>query len=142
MGKLSLILVFCIFSLTGCASLKEDFRKFLGVSTRPVEAARPLAIKETFKCDYITCYNQTLEALKDIHAYIYRKDKKNNLIAVYVSEEDTTPVGIFFKEIDANNTQIEVASPSSPAKEHVAARLFSKLVMNLNPVKPEEGLKK
>ena len=49
------------------------------------------------------------------------------MIAVYFSESDTTPIGIFFKEIGANTTQMEVSSPSSYAKELIAERLFSVL---------------
>ena len=47
------------------------------------------------------------------------------MLALYVSQDDTTPVGIFFKEIDANNTQMEVSSPSKFAKEFIAKRVFS-----------------
>jgi len=55
------------------------------------------------------------------------------LIAIYVSSEDTTCVGIFFTEIDANNTQVEVSSPSTSAKGDIATQLFAKLIMAGHP---------
>jgi hypothetical protein len=58
------------------------------------------------------------------------------MIAIYLSEEDTTPVGIFLKEVDAFNTQVEVSSPSKFAKETVSNRIFASLS------KTDEELKK
>ncbi len=71
--------------------------------------------------------DKTLELLARIGAYIYTQDQKKNLIAIYVSEQDTTSVGIFFKQIDTQRTQIEVSSPSTYAKELIAKQLFSGL---------------
>ena len=61
-------------------------------------------------------------------SYIYTDDPKKNMLAIYVSEADTTPVGIFLKEMDASNTQIEISSPSTYAKELIAEKLFNLLV--------------
>jgi len=131
-------LPFLFFVLFGCASIKEGVRGILGISTKSLEEARNTAVTQTFKGDYNNCYNKTIEILRDMHAYIYAKNPKKDLIAVYVSAEDTTPVGIFFKKIDENNTQIEVSSPSAYAKEHIATKLFPDLVISLNPEKGEE----
>jgi hypothetical protein len=49
------------------------------------------------------------------------------MIAIYVSETDTTPVGLFFKEIDKSNTQVEVSSPSTYAKELISEKVFKLL---------------
>jgi hypothetical protein len=62
-----------------------------------------------------------------IGAYIYVKDIKKHMIAIYVSETDTTPVGLFFKEIDKSNTQVEVSSPSTYAKELISEKVFKLL---------------
>lgn len=134
---LSVVCFWLLIGLSGCASIKEGAKGFLGVSTKALEDTRKDAIKQTFKYDYDTCYNKTIEILKEIKAYIYAKDAQKNLIAVYVSEEDTTPVGLFFKKIDANNTQIEVSSLSTYAREQIATKVFSQLIMALNPIKEE-----
>jgi hypothetical protein len=123
---LTVAYVLCL-SLLGCATIKETAKGIAGVSTTVLEEGRKDAIIKTFNYDYNTCYNKVEGILKQIGAYIYAKDKKQEMLAVYVSETDTTPVGIFFKEIDAKNTQIEVSSPSTYAKEFISAKIFSAL---------------
>jgi hypothetical protein len=51
-------------------------------------------------------------------------DKSKNLIAIYVSEDDTTPVGIFFKVLDNTRTQVSVSSPSKFAQELISGKIF------------------
>jgi hypothetical protein len=114
-------------NLTGCATIKENVRAIAGVSTLELEAGRKSAIAKTFNYDYFTTYTKTMDALTQLGGYIYAKDIKKQMIAIYVSETDTTPVGFFFKEIDLSNTQIEVSSPSSYAKQYFAEKLFSGL---------------
>lgn len=122
-----LIFAFCILNLMGCAALTEGVKGIAGISTKSLEEARKDAIVKDFNYDYFTCYTRTLDVLKKTGAYIYTQDIKKHLIAIYVSEQDTTPVGLFFKEIDRANTQIEVSSPSIYAKELIATRVFSAL---------------
>jgi len=122
-----LIFALCILNFTGCAGLKEGVKKFAGVSTRVIEEDRGQAINRTFNYDFFSCYTQTEDILKKLGVYIYAKDLKKQMIAVYVSESDTTPVGLFFKEVERNITRVEVSSPSSYAKEMIAEKLFSKL---------------
>jgi hypothetical protein len=129
-------------TLGGCVTIKEAAKCVAGVSTKVLEDGRKDAIKKTFNCDHTTCYNKTLEKLKQIGTYIYAEDRKKQMIAIYVHKAtepetatneteftitDTTPVGIFFKEIDAKNTQIEVSSPCTYAKEFISTKIFSTL---------------
>ena len=129
-----LLLGYSFIGLAGCASLKEGAKCIAGTSTRDIERSRAGAIVKSFNYDYGSCYSKTEEILKSIGAYVYAKNK--GMIAVYVSEEDTTPVGLFFKETDASSTQIEVSSPSTYAKELISAKVFSALEGEPNP---EEG---
>jgi len=127
-GYLKTILALTLIILiSGCTSLKETYKGFIGVSTKELEAGRQSAIKKTFDYDYFTSFTKVLDILKDMNAYIYDKDIKNHIIAIYVSQEDTTPVGIFFKEIGSSATQIEVSSPSKFTKEYIAENLFKAL---------------
>lgn len=116
-----------LVNLSGCAGIKETAKGVAGISTKSLEENRKDAIVKAFNYDYSTCYTKTLDILKRISVYIYLQDIKSHMVAIYVSEEDTTPVGLFFKEIDNANTQIEVSSPSVYAKEFIAAKI-SKLL--------------
>ena len=119
---------YCIIGLLGCATLWEGAKGFAGISTKSIEESRKSAILKKVKYDYNTCYSKTKEILiTHIGAYIYAEDLNRHMIAIYVSKEDTTPVGLFFKEIDAANTQIEVSSLSTYAKEFIAGKVFSVL---------------
>ncbi|PIP21264.1 MAG: hypothetical protein COX40_00225 [Candidatus Omnitrophica bacterium CG23_combo_of_CG06-09_8_20_14_all_40_11] len=121
------LLFYCSIVLLGCATLWEGAKGLAGVSTRALEDNRKSAITKTFNYDYFTCYTKSLDILKHMNAYIYMQSIKKHMIAIYVSEQDTTPVGLFFKEIDATNTQVEVSSPSTYAKEFISGKVFSVL---------------
>jgi hypothetical protein len=124
-----------LLGILGCASIKEMTNGLLGVSTRPLEEARKNSVSKNFDYDYFTVYTRTLDILKQINAYVYRKDISKYMIAIYVSETDTTPVGIFFKETGKDTTRVEVSSPSSYARDAISAKLFSGL--SGNPIIPE-----
>ncbi len=128
-----MIFAFYIFNFIGCATVKETAKGIAGVSTKVLEDARKDAVIKKFNYDYNTCYNKVEGILTQIGAYIYAKDNKKQMIAIYVSEADTTPVGLFLKAIDANNTQIEVSSPSTYAKEFIAKSVFLALEKSLKP---------
>jgi hypothetical protein len=129
--KLVLLLIFCVLNLTACSTIKETARGVMGISTKEVEASRGDAIKKQFNYGYQDCQAKVLKVLAHIGAYVYARDETKNLIAVYVSSVDTTVAGVFLKEVDANNTLIEVASPSTYAKEFIAEKLFSGLEKGL-----------
>jgi hypothetical protein len=111
--------------LAGCAGLKEKARGFAGVSTKTLQDNRLSAVSKVIPMAGDACYGRAKAALEFMKAYIYAQDAGKTMIAVYVSEQDTTPVGIFFKPIDPSATQIEVSSPSTPARDYIAAQLFA-----------------
>lgn len=128
--------------INGCASIKEAAKGFAGISTKELEANRVSAISKTFAYDYFTCFTNAQDALKNMGAYIYAQDIKKHMIAIYVSEEDTTPAGIFFKEINQSSTQVEVSSPSTYAKELISGKLFKALSEKSEEKKGETNEKK
>ncbi len=140
MGKPKLCFVICILSFTilscGCASLNETAKGILGVSTKELENGRKDAIVKTFNLDYMSCNARVRKALKIIKAYIYEDDKKNNFIAVYVSETDTTSVGIFITKVSPGETKVEVSSQSSYAKDLIATKVFG-YIEDKNSLKSE-----
>lgn len=133
--RLSLGLLFLIANFSGCATVKEGAKGILGISTKQIEDARDKATSKKFSMDLKTCEGKVIKALERGKAYIYAKDPEKKLIAVYISYTDTTPVGIFFKVIDAENTLVEVSSPSTYGKEIIAKKIFSALERPLT----EEG---
>lgn len=126
-GRITVVfLIACIAAgLAGCAPVKECVCGFAGVSTRILEDTRAEALSMTIKFDYDTAVSKVKEALRLMEAYIYAQDQQKGLIAIYVTEQDTTPVGLFFTAVDENNTRIEVSSPSSSAKELIAREVFA-----------------
>ncbi|MBL7081351.1 MAG: hypothetical protein ISS44_02120 [Candidatus Omnitrophica bacterium] len=122
-----LVTVYCLLFtvLGGCTHLKETTKSILAISTKDIENARGQAIIKIVDCDYSICYQKVQDILTDMGSYIYAK--KPDLIAVYISEADTTPAGIFFKDIGQTKTQLEIASPSTDTKEYLATRIFEEI---------------
>ena len=136
---IKLFLLFSVFCfLSGCSGFKETTRGFLGVSTKILEDNREGAMKKDFNADLPTIHQKIKDILKIEGVYVYRDDLSTNLIALYVSDADTTPVGIFLTEVDKNNTRIEVASPSTYGKEVIADIIFGTLDGTRKP-KDEKG---
>lgn len=118
----ALILVFC----SGCGvGWKESLRGLAGTSTKILEDNLAGAESQEFNLGYDAAYTKAMALLKKMEAYVYRVEPKKKLVAIYISEEDTTPVGIFFKATDKNKTLISVSSPSSFAKRVISVKLFA-----------------
>ncbi len=114
-----------ILGLAGCAYIKETVKQFLAVSTKEIEEVRDQAIVRIVDCDYSSCYKKVQDKLTEIGSYIYAKRK--DLIAVYISQTDTTPAGVFFRQIDKYKTELSIASPAKDTKEYLAEQIFSAL---------------
>lgn len=125
----------CLLGLCGCASFKESMKGFAGLSTKALEEGRKDAIEKSFALDYFSSYTKVTDILKEIGAYIYEQDVKKHMIAIYVSEQDTTPVGLFFTEVEKDKTKIVVSSPSTNAKENISKKVFKALDDSLKPKK-------
>ncbi len=119
------LLGYWLIALVGCASLGQKAKGFLGISTREIEDVRDKAIVRIVDYDYNSCYRMVEEELSEIEAYVYTRRK--DLIAFYMSRTDTTTAGIFFKEIDKQKTQVEVACPVVYKKEQLAGEIFAAL---------------
>jgi hypothetical protein len=128
-----------VFSISGCTSIKEAGKGFAGISTKELEAGRKSAIVKTFDYDYFTSFTKALDTLKNMGSYIYAKDIKKHMIAVYASELDTTPVGVFFKEISQTSTQVEVSSLSTYAKETISQEIFQALGVKSPSIEEKKG---
>jgi len=56
-----------------------------------------------------------------------------------MSASETTPVGIFFTEVDPLNTQVELSSPSTEAKEIESKKIFDFLDGKTDLLEEEKG---
>ena len=119
--------------IAGCATTDDWFKELLGVSAASIESARKNAVTKVFDYNYRTCYDKMKKLLEEMpQISIYAR--KRGLIAVYYSSVNTTPVGVFLKKIDEKKTQVEIASPSSSARDWVAKNLFAETVLPKAPV--------
>jgi hypothetical protein len=119
-----LIMVF----VSGCGvGMKESLRGVAGISTKVLENNLSSADSKEFNLDYDAVYSKALKIIKEIGAYIYAVDKSKDLVAIYVTEDDTTPVGVFFKAVDSTKTRVLISSPSKFAKELISGKIFSGL---------------
>ncbi|MDD5771749.1 MAG: hypothetical protein PHO81_05890 [Candidatus Omnitrophica bacterium] len=134
--------------LLGCATVKEMGKGFAGISTKVLEDTRKDALKRSFPLDYDSSYAEVKKILlgkkeekepgqEGTGAYIYAEDPAKKMIAVYVSEADTTPVGIFFTVERKKKTLIEISSPSVYAKEYIAKNIFTGIDELLKPAQEE-----
>ena len=143
MNKHFVLVSMCaVMVLSGCSTIKEIGKGFAGVSTQVLEDKRKDALKKSFTLGYNDCYTKVKGILaRGVAApYIYSEDSKKKMIAIYLSQEDTTPVGIFFTEEIGGNTLIEISSPSTYAKEEIANRIFTGIDALLKPkVEPQGG---
>ncbi|TBR19881.1 hypothetical protein EPO66_00450 [bacterium] len=130
--------------LSGCATIKDVPKGVAGISTKVLEDKRSSAITKNFNCDYNTGYAKIKEILIRTGSYIYSGNKQKRMIAIYVSEADTTPVGIFFNE-NGQTLDIQVSSPSTYAREYISSKIFASLEKSLKGIEEpvvEESVKK
>ena len=123
--KVSLLVLVIAFS--GCT------RYILGTYVRQPKEGEEGNYGRVFVCSYPECYQMSQEVLKDMGVLIFYKNEKEHYISamyfdrIYNKCIDTTEVGIFFKEIDENATQINVACGNYGLAEFAADRIFSGL---------------
>jgi len=138
--KKLMIAVACAGIVSGCVAggMREAWRGFKGDSTKILLDTRPDAVTREFSCAHNDCGKKIEDSLKDMNAYVYARE--GELTAVYVSVNDTTPVGIFVSDTGAEKTKIEVSSPSSFARDALSQKLFSSLDSKLKAKKIEVQL--
>jgi len=107
----------------GCAGLKESCRGIAGTSTKVLEDGRQNAVKRSYPADYAKCRETVDRVLAENKAYVYARSDAQKMIAFYLTDADTTPVGVFFTVRDESATDVEVSSPSRYAKESIADKI-------------------
>ncbi len=138
-----MVMIILGFLVSGCATIKDVPKGVAGLSTRVLEEKRGSAIVKNFACDYNTGYAKIKDILSRMGCYIYSDNKQKRMIAIYISEADTTAVGIFLVE-NGQALDVQVSSASTYGKEHVSSILFAALDRSLRGEEPlpEESVKK
>jgi len=119
-----LVAACCVIVLgAGCAGLMEAGRGIVGVSTKVLEDGRQNAVRKVYPVNYMKCRKTVDDVLADNKAYVYARNDQQKMIAFYMSETDTTPVGVFFIVHGEASTEVEVSSPSRYAKQFIADKI-------------------
>ena len=124
-----------VMFLSGCAGLQETAKGVAGVSTKVLEDGRSSAIKKTFSVDYAKCRDAVNEVLAENKVYVYARNEKKKMIAFYLTESDTTPVGVFFTARNDSSTEVAVSSPSRYSKEFIADKIAARFEKMSKPVR-------
>ena len=129
-GIKALIISLLILSLPGCALLGATCA-FLGTPIKTLQQEKIKYTKVVDK-DIDYCYKNTLDLLKDWKAVVYDKKDKLYIAAICFNKVfnnciDTTEVAFFFKEIEANKTEIEVSSLNHRLSNFASQKLFEHL---------------
>ena len=134
-----LITVVLVVGLCGCGTLKEFSKSIWGSSTRVLEEARVNAITKTYDQGYWKCVRATIDFLNEKGYVIFQKDEVHGFIIVIgiPGAVNTTEVGVFFVELNENQTRIELSSLSTNAKRLLSKPLFHGLDIAFGLVPPD-----
>jgi hypothetical protein len=143
---MKLLKYFALFAVIICVSgcTMKNFNHYcrvaLGTSTSALENEK-VRYSKIFDKDIAYCYKETLEALKKWGAVVFLQRDKDCIIAVkldriFNSCIDTTEVGIFFKEIGPDKTQVDVTSLNYQLGQFVSENLFKFIENPATPALP------
>ena len=116
--------------MIGCSTL--EFSRLVGVGTRPFHE-KGKVYSATFTRNYFLCYDEALKILKGLQASFYRGERRKNFIITYGFDKvapqcsESTEVAIFFTELGAFKTKVEVSSLNYYLSEFVSAEIFKEL---------------
>lgn len=141
-----LTIILTVFS--GCQFLKNtadnmwDFPKtFWGSSTRALEKARSNALTKTYDKGYWDCFRTALKIVKKKQLVVFKKDEVRGLMVIMgiPGAVNTTEVGVFFVELNDNQTRVEISSLSTIAKRLLAKTLFHEMDVAFGLVAPDKA---
>jgi uncharacterized protein YceK len=128
-----LVCLICIIFLSGCSSLRNLPDYIAGTYVRQPEEGTAGRYIKIIDLPYSACFDKAEGALKEMGASIrYKNRKKHTILAWYFDKIydnciDTTKVGVYFKEISPEKTQVDVACGNYGLAEFAATKLFEKL---------------
>jgi len=161
----TVLIIFVLSVLMGCAQTKEVARTIWGSSTRVLERERINAVTRVYDCSFDACFDTVVQIEQDraskeenievdvsdsavkgktldevterkrFTVFMKNRTKKYVVVVGIPGAVDTTEVGIFFTYVDPNSTQIDLSSLSSHAKRIAAEIVFQELDQFFQEVK-------
>ena len=135
-----LIGIFLVFLLLGCHGRGHLIGYTLGTYVSQPEEGEEGRHSETFDCAWEDCYQDVQDVLKDMDVLIFHRDKRRKMISamyfdkIYKNCIDTTEVGIFFKEIEQDKTQVDVACGNYDLAEFASEKIYLGLSEKLSGI--------
>jgi hypothetical protein len=127
-GHKVILAIFLCLVMAGCAGVLEAGRGIAGTSTKILEESKPQAVSRVVAMDEAQVLQKIEEqVVPSLNAYVYARVPEKHLIAIYASENDTTPVGIYTVATADGGTMISVSSPSIYAKESILQAVYDVL---------------
>lgn len=120
------VLIFILF-LASCSPF--EISRVVGIGTRPFKSKGEV-YKKTFNTDFFSSYKIVNEDLKGMGAQFYRGSRSKGFIiatnfdGIFKQCSSSTEVAIFFKELSAGMTEVEVSSLNHSLAQFVAGELF------------------
>jgi len=120
-------------SLSGCCSIKNIPDYIAGTYVKQPEEGTPGRYIETFDYSYPICFEKALGTLKELGVAVrYKSVKKRTILAwyfdgIYDRTIDTTKVGIYFKKITPEKTQVDVACGNYGLAKFASEKIFQGL---------------
>lgn len=126
--------------LSGCAGLKDVPATVWGSSTRVLEDKRGNAMSKTYEKGYWEVFRTAVKVLEKKRFVIFKKDEVRGLMIVMgvPGAVNTTEVGVFFVELNEQQTRVELTSLSTNAKRRLAKSLFNGIDVAFGLAKDEE----
>jgi len=128
--------ILILFLILGHIGPVELTKQIVGVSTKSLEEEQPGESK-VFNYDCNSCYEKTLEVLKEMGVDVFQKNKGEHYIVAMNFNKlfkkciDTTEVGIFFKEMENKQTKIDITCGNLSLAKFASEEIFSRLKKKL-----------
>jgi hypothetical protein len=141
--KIGITALMLMIGLCGCADVRDIPKSIWGSSTRVLEDARKTALVKTYDKSYWDCYKAAAKVVQKKNYVLFNKDDVRGYMVIMgiPGSVDTTEVGVFFVEVNDQQTRIELSSLSTNAKRLLAKSLFHgmDIIFGLAPPDKEEG---
>ncbi|MBF0385727.1 MAG: hypothetical protein HQL27_07625 [Candidatus Omnitrophica bacterium] len=130
------IVLFFLPFVLGCSVVTEVGKTLWGSSIRPLEEARKSGESRIYQCAFDDAYDSILSMANDKdmeekkgYYDVFQKDRVRGFIVIMGIDGsiDTTEVGIFIEEIDQISIKVDIASPSTSAKEKISGIVYKQL---------------
>ncbi|MFH1505250.1 MAG: hypothetical protein ABIH08_07720 [Candidatus Omnitrophota bacterium] len=122
-------LIFILFFI-GCSPL--EFCRLLGTGTK-VFREKGKIYSKNFDKDFSFSYDEVVKILRELGTNYSRGKKEKGFIIVTNFDDsyrfctEATEIAVFFKEIEENKTQIEVACLNPSLAEYASTQIFNAL---------------